>query len=93
MTSELETWRQQEAKYIKLLSDHAESTKKAGEDIPEAKTRLAKVQSKIDTAAKDINEVRLCNVLDVGCNVSDILSHRPSRRKPSSSNELEISIL
>jgi predicted nucleic acid-binding Zn-ribbon protein len=57
MTSELETWRQQEAKYIKLLSDHAESTKKAGEDIPEAKNRLEKVQSKIDTAAKDINEV------------------------------------
>jgi hypothetical protein len=57
MTSELETWRQQEARYLKLLDSHAETSKKVSEFIPEAKNKAKMIQTKIDTAAKDINEV------------------------------------
>lgn len=91
-TSELETWRQQEANYIKLQHDHAESTRKAAEDIPEAKNRLGKVQLKIDTAAKDINDVGVNDVFSWIASLMTGLSRRPSKRKSSSSNGLEISM-
>jgi peptidoglycan hydrolase CwlO-like protein len=58
MTVELKSWQQQESTYQKLIHEFAESSKKAGESIPETKEKIKRLQGKIETANKDINEVR-----------------------------------
>lgn len=58
MTVELKSWQQQESTYQKLIHEHAEMSKKASESIPETKEKIKRLQGKIETANKDINEVR-----------------------------------
>jgi lipid II:glycine glycyltransferase (peptidoglycan interpeptide bridge formation enzyme) len=89
MTVELKSWQQQESTYQKLIHEHAEMSKKASESIPETKEKIKRLQGKIETANKDINEVRnslksreiAASGILTGCSI------RASKRRSSTSRE------